>query len=83
MVGDAEDLGISHAALNVDYNSALYMNGAVNPANTFEYSYEGETFYFKKDWIEERDNSIKSLSDNGVTVSLILLMYKGNGRYHA
>ncbi|MCI1773886.1 MAG: DUF5722 domain-containing protein [Paenibacillus lautus] len=77
MVGDAEDLGISHAALNVDYNNALYMNGAVNPANTFEYSYEGETFYFKKDWIEERDNSIKSLSDNGVTVSLILLMYKG------
>ncbi len=76
MVGDAEDLGISHAALNVDYNNALYIDGTVNPANTFEYVHEGETFYFKKDWIEERDNSIKSLSDNGVTVSLILLMYK-------
>lgn len=74
MYADAEELGISHAALNVYYNSALYISGAVNPANTYEYSYEGETFYFRRDWIANLDNAIKSLSDNRITVSLILLM---------
>ncbi|WJH32726.1 DUF5722 domain-containing protein [Paenibacillus sp. CC-CFT747] len=78
MIGDAEDLGISHAALNVTYTGALYIDGNVNPANTVVYEYEGQNYYFKKNWVEANDNNIKSLSDNGVTVSLILLAYKEN-----
>lgn len=76
MVGDAEDLGISHAALNISYNEALYLDGNVDPDNTLVYEYEGKNYYFNKNWIQTNDNDIKSLSDNNVTISLILLMYR-------
>ena len=78
MVGDAEDLGISHAALNVNYSGALYVDGSINPDNTLTYQYEGQNYFFKKSWVKSYDNSIKSLSDNDIIVSLILLLYREN-----
>lgn len=75
MTGDAEELGISHAALNLPYNTMLYRDEESSEEdNTLLYMFEGETFYFKKDNVEQLDNSIKSLSDNNVLVSLVLLM---------
>ncbi|OZB91308.1 DUF5722 domain-containing protein [Paenibacillus sp. XY044] len=74
MTGDAQELGISHAALNVSYNELMY-KADNHPDNTISYDLEGETFYFRKDRIERMDNAIKSLSDNGIIVSLILIMY--------
>lgn len=74
MTGDAQELGISHAALNVPYNELMYKSNN-HPENTIPYEVEGETFYFRKDRIEQMDNGIKSLSDNGMIVSLILIMY--------
>ncbi|MCM2997002.1 DUF5722 domain-containing protein [Paenibacillus cellulositrophicus] len=74
ITGDAQELGISHAALNVSYNELMYKS-ANHPENTITYDLEGETFYFRKDRIERMDNAIKSLSDNGMIVSLILIMY--------
>lgn len=68
MTGDAQELGISHAALNVSYNELMYKSDN-HPENTIAYDLEGETFYFRKDRIERMDNSIKSLSDNGIIVS--------------
>ncbi|WP_169087977.1 DUF5722 domain-containing protein [Paenibacillus sp. PL91] len=74
MTGDAQELGISHAALNVPYNELMYKANS-HPDNTIAYEVEGETFYFRKDKIERMDNEIKSLSDNNTLVSLILIMY--------
>jgi len=76
MTADAEELGISHAALNVSYNQMLYKDKASSQAgNTIEYTLDGETFYFKKDSITNLDNSVRRLSDNNIIISLILLMY--------
>ncbi|MFD0715720.1 DUF5722 domain-containing protein [Paenibacillus sp. GCM10027626] len=74
MTDDAEELGISHAAINVSYNGMLYTANS-NPANTIPYEVDGETFYFKKSFVNHLDSQIKSLSDNDTIVSLILLMY--------
>ncbi|WP_274362078.1 DUF5722 domain-containing protein [Paenibacillus thermotolerans] len=72
---DAEELGIRHAALNVSYNSYLYKSNN-HPDNTIVYRFNGENFYIKKNEIERLDRDIKSLSDNDVVVSLILIMYR-------
>lgn len=74
MTDDAEELGISHAAINVAYDLMLYRSDN-HPDNTIEYEFEGETFYFKKDYVQGLDNQIKSMSDNDMIVSLILIMY--------
>ncbi|CAM3681042.1 DUF5722 domain-containing protein [Cohnella lubricantis] len=74
MTGDAQELGISHAALNVPYNELTYKTNN-HPDNTISYTVEGKTYYFRKDRIEQLDRQIKSLSDNGIIVSLILIMY--------
>lgn len=74
MTGDAQELGISHAALNVAYNELTYKTNG-NPANTIPYAVEGKTYYLRKDRIEALDRQVKNLSDNGIIVSLILIMY--------
>ncbi|WP_054955979.1 DUF5722 domain-containing protein [Paenibacillus dakarensis] len=74
MTADAQELGISHAALNVPYNELMYKSNN-HPENTIPYEVEGETFYFRKSRIEQLDIGVKSLSDNGMIVSLILIMY--------
>ncbi|WP_309119454.1 DUF5722 domain-containing protein [Paenibacillus sp.] len=72
---DAEELGISHAALNVAYDQMLYLTDS-QPANTIPYEFQGKTYYFKKNVVENLDLQIKSLSDNDNIVSLILIMYR-------
>jgi hypothetical protein len=72
--GDSEELGISHAGVNVPYDSLLYETNS-QPENTILYQFEGEDFYFKKNVVKNLDNRIKSLSDNNTLVTLILIMY--------
>ncbi|MFC4598671.1 DUF5722 domain-containing protein [Cohnella hongkongensis] len=74
MTGDAQELGISHAALNVPYNELMYKTGN-HPNHSIPFEVEGKTYFFRKDRIEQMDRQIKSLSDNGIIVSLILIMY--------
>ncbi|WP_057987086.1 DUF5722 domain-containing protein [Lederbergia galactosidilytica] len=74
MTDDAEELGVSHAAINVSYNSMLYKEHN-HPDDTIVYDFEGETFYFKENYVRSLDSSIKSLSDNNNVVSLILILY--------
>ncbi|MDQ8737986.1 DUF5722 domain-containing protein [Paenibacillus sp. LHD-38] len=75
MTDDAEELGVSHAAINVSYNAMLYAANS-NPSNTIPYVVDGETFYFKKSAVNGLDSQIKSLSDNDTIVNLILIMYR-------
>lgn len=72
---DAEDLGISHAALNVAYDQMLYLTNS-KPDNTIPYEFQGKTYYFKKSTVLDLDRRVKSLSDNDTIVSLILIMYR-------
>jgi len=73
MTDDAEELGIRHAVMTVAVNYGMLRDGS-NPANTIEYEVEGQTYYFSKSYYEWLDNQIKSLSDQGVIVNLVLVL---------
>lgn len=77
MLDDASLLGIHHAALNCSLSELFYKNATVAPANIIPYCFEGETYYFNKGAIETLDLEIKSLSDDGMNVTLILF-YMGS-----
>lgn len=72
LIDDAQELGIGHAALNFDYGTVLHASGG---SNTITYTMDGENYYLDKATIEAFDRDVKSLSDNGIIVSLILLIY--------
>lgn len=72
LIDDAQELGIGHAALNFSTGDLLH---PTEGSNTITYTMNGENFYFDKQKIEENDRAVKSLSDNGVIVSLILLVF--------
>ncbi|SDX38709.1 DUF5722 domain-containing protein [Paenibacillus sp. CF384] len=74
-VDDAQKLGISHAALNVSYNE-LFLD---NATGAIPFVMDGTTYYFKQSYINGLDHDIKTLSDDDVIVSLILIMYNAAG----
>ncbi len=74
MTDDAEELGIGHAVVNVEMSTMMFEQ-KLNPANTIDYTMDGTTYYFNKGYFENLDKKIKPLSDNGVIVNLILILY--------
>lgn len=71
-VDDAIALGVKHAALN--FNLAQMV--ALEPApNDFSWKMDGQTFSFRRGYVEHLDQLIKTYSEAGATVSLILLNY--------
>jgi hypothetical protein len=73
LIDDAIALGIQHAALN--WNLAQMIDLGTNmPSFTFQSN--GKEFHFHRAYIEAMDRQIKTLSDTGATISLILLYYK-------
>ncbi len=75
LVDDALELGIQHAALNVNLCGLVDPSG--NPNNP-SWDLDGQHYYFQRDYLESLDRQIKSLSDHGVLVNLILLTYQSN-----
>jgi hypothetical protein len=75
MVDDAQELGLGHAALNFPYEKILK---AASGTDTITYMMDGENFYLDKAKIEAFDKQVKSLSDAGMIISLILLVYPGD-----
>lgn len=75
MVDDAQELGLGHAALNFGYERILK---AIPGTDTITYTMDGEDFYLDKAKIESFDKQVKSLSDAGMVVTLILLVYPGD-----
>ncbi len=70
MIEDALALGIKHAALN------LNLGALIDPrkqANNYTWKMDGEVFHFNRAYLDSL--RIKQLSDAGVNVSLILLVY--------
>jgi hypothetical protein len=72
LVDDALALGIKHAALNINL-TGLFTQGTNEAAVAFEQ--EGETFRFRRGYLEGMDAQIRTLSKSGVLVNLILLSY--------
>lgn len=75
MNGDALELGIAHAALNVNLNGLIDPHGH---ADSYRWEMEGETYHFRRGPVDAIP--VKPLSDAGVAVYLILLNYEGPDR---
>jgi hypothetical protein len=74
MVDDAIALGVKHAALNFNLGHMV----ALHPdASDFAWKMDGRTFHFHRSFIEHTDTRIKTLSDAGMLITLILLNYEG------
>ncbi len=75
MVDDAVELGIGHAALNVQFDRMMLLE-QVDPENTIVFRSQGRDWYFDRAFVETQDQRIKVLSDNDIIVHLILLVYR-------
>lgn len=73
MVDDALALGVKHAALNVNLAQMVDLAGA---ADSLVQRVDGVDCHIGRGVIEQLDRQIKPLSDAGVLVSLILLVYE-------
>ena len=71
MVHDAINLGVKHAALNVNLGSFLWVTPV--EGDTIPYEFDGEEFYFRKSVVEQNDARVRELTDAGVIITYILL----------
>ena len=72
-VDDALTLGIRHSALNLNQANIMRLHP---DDNTITYTMDGHEFYFDEDVLKAFDEDVKTLSDNGTIVNLILLNSK-------
>ncbi|HWN94798.1 MAG TPA: DUF5722 domain-containing protein [Methylomirabilota bacterium] len=73
IVDDALALGIKHAALNFNLAQLVDPKGDTNNPG---WEFNGRTYHFHRSAAESMDRRIKTLSDRGVVVSLIVLTYQ-------
>ncbi len=74
-VDDALALGVKHAALNLNITALPDLK---NDTNNPSWKSEGRTYYFNRAPLESIDQRIKSLSDHGVVVNIIVLAYESS-----
>ena len=72
IVEDALALGVKHAALNFNLCQMIDPKGSTN---SLSWTNAGKVFHFKRSAIEGTDKRIKTLSDQGVLVNMIVLTY--------
>jgi hypothetical protein len=72
LVDDALALGIKHAAQNINLTALFVANPSENDVT---FVHEGEPFRFRRGYLESMDRQIKTLSQAGVLVNLIVLSY--------
>ncbi len=73
MVADALELGIKHAALNVNFSQMLDLG---RRTNSLEWTIDGQRVPLHRGYIESLDRQVRPLAEAGVVVSLILLAYQ-------
>lgn len=73
ILSDALELGISHAALNLNLSQLVDLQGRSGGPS---WESGGQTYHFQSDYLRAMDRQVKELSDHGVIVSLILLTYE-------
>ena len=75
LIDDAVALGVQHAALNLNFSQLIQRER--QPSSEIE-TCGGRTFAFNAGYVASMDHQIKTLSDAGATVSLILLAYESS-----
>jgi len=76
MVDDAIALGVKHAALNVNLAQLIDPAADGSDDNQPRWMSDGRTFYFDQRQLADLDRRIKQLSDHGIVVHLIILVYE-------
>jgi len=71
MVEDAIELGVKHAALNV--NLCDFMMSEPDGDNTINFRFNGEYYYIRKRVVERNDAKVKELTDAGIIITFICL----------
>ncbi len=72
LADDALALGVKHAGLNINL-TALFAWSTNEVAVAYEH--DRELFHFRRGYLEGMDNQIRTLSQHGVLVNLIVLCY--------
>ena len=73
LVDDALVLGVKHAALNFNLSQLFDPHANTNnPSGQFG----GRSYHFQRAYLEHMDRQIKTLSDRGVLVNIIVLAYQ-------
>lgn len=70
VLDDALTLNLGHAALNVNLPCIVQATGE-NDAIVFRF--EGEDYYFNREYMQMLDHKIKALSDQNVVINLIII----------
>jgi Family of unknown function (DUF5722) len=73
MVDDVLVLGVKQAALNFNLSQLIAPHGDTNSSG---WDHEGQRYHFQQGYLEAMDQRIKALSDRGVVVTLIVLIYQ-------
>jgi hypothetical protein len=76
MPGDAIALGVKHAAFNFDFGDAVQPEPR---PDDLRWEMDGRVFWFNRGYIEGIDHEVKTMSDSGAAVTLILLNYVHDG----
>ncbi len=71
---DAEELGVSHATLNIDLAAMIASSAEYNSSSSYSMKYHGKTYWFRKSAIDSYDTYLESLAGSGTVVSAILLL---------
>ncbi len=78
LTDDAEALGIQHAALNLDLADIMLLDSA-DPDAEIAFDHGGADYFFDADAVTAFDQQIKPLTDDGILVHVILLLYRHPG----
>ena len=73
MTGDAEELGIGHAAISVFANNFMTATAGAS-GSTVSFSSGGKTYYFDKKQVTWLDRTIKAYSENETLVYLVIVI---------
>src|SRR5437867_2978090 len=73
MVADALALGVKHAALNFNLAELIVPEDGTNSPS---WQLDGHEYHFKRGYLDAMDQRIRTLSDQGVVVTLIVLTYQ-------
>lgn len=73
MTDDAEELGASHTGVNVVVNRIMLARPE-EPDQTIAFEHGGRTYWFSAAEVDKLDRQIKPMSDNGMVISMILLL---------
>lgn len=78
LLDDALQLGVKHAALNVNLSELVAPTASTSGTDHLAWTNGQRTFHFRREPVERLDHTIQALSSHGVIVHLIILVYESN-----